>query len=76
MPTTPALQIQGLSKTFTGQRALIDVDLELQPGEVRALVGALPGIDWSKPLGAWSKDQIVHFLIKALQLLGSHLGML
>jgi ribose transport system ATP-binding protein len=39
MPTTPALQIQGLSKTFTGQRALIDVDLELQPGEVRALVG-------------------------------------
>ena len=39
MPETPALQIRGLSKTFTGQRALIDLDLELQPGEIRALVG-------------------------------------
>ena len=39
MPETPALQIRGLSKTFTGQRALIDVDLELEPGEIRALVG-------------------------------------
>ena len=39
MPETPALQIRGLSKTFTGQRALIDLDLELEPGEIRALVG-------------------------------------
>jgi ribose transport system ATP-binding protein len=39
MPQTPALHVKGLSKTFTGQRALIDVDLELQPGELRALVG-------------------------------------
>jgi ABC-type sugar transport system ATPase subunit len=39
MPETPALQIRGLSKTFPGQRALADVDLELQPGEIRALVG-------------------------------------
>ena len=38
MPT-PALHVRALSKTFTGQRALIDVDLELAPGEVRALVG-------------------------------------
>jgi ribose transport system ATP-binding protein len=39
MSNSPAVQIRGLSKTFTGQRALIDVDLEIQPGEVRALVG-------------------------------------
>ena len=39
MPQTAALQVRALSKTFTGQSALIDVDLELQPGEVRALVG-------------------------------------
>ena len=39
MPETPALQIRGLSKTFPGQRALADVDVELQPGEIRALVG-------------------------------------
>jgi ribose transport system ATP-binding protein len=39
MEPTPALQIRGLSKTFPGQRALADVDLDLQPGEIRALVG-------------------------------------
>jgi ribose transport system ATP-binding protein len=39
MSLTPALQVRALSKTFPGQRALIDVDLELQPGELRALVG-------------------------------------
>jgi ribose transport system ATP-binding protein len=39
MSETPALQVRGLSKTFPGQRALIDVDLEVRPGEVRALVG-------------------------------------
>lgn len=39
MAPTPALQIRNLAKTFPGQRALDGVDLELQPGEVRALVG-------------------------------------
>jgi ribose transport system ATP-binding protein len=39
MSPTPALEVRGLSKTFTGQRALVGVDLELQPGEIRALVG-------------------------------------
>lgn len=33
------LRIEHLSKTFPGQRALIDVDLTLAPGEVHALVG-------------------------------------
>jgi ribose transport system ATP-binding protein len=35
----PTLSIRGLSKTFQGQRALIDVDLDVEPGEIRALVG-------------------------------------
>jgi ABC-type sugar transport system ATPase subunit len=39
MSNVPALEVRGLSNTFTGQRALIDVDLEVQPGEIRALVG-------------------------------------
>jgi len=39
MSPTPALEIRGLSKTFPGQRALIEVDLQLRPGELRALVG-------------------------------------
>ena len=35
----PALRIVGLSKTFPGQRALDDVDLEIAAGEIHALVG-------------------------------------
>ncbi len=33
------LEIRGLSKTFPGQRALVDVDFEVRAGEVHALVG-------------------------------------
>jgi ribose transport system ATP-binding protein len=36
---TPALAVQGLSKTFPGTRALIDASIEIRPGEVHALVG-------------------------------------
>jgi ribose transport system ATP-binding protein len=35
----PAVEIRGLSKTFPGTRALVDVDLDVRPGEVHALVG-------------------------------------
>jgi ribose transport system ATP-binding protein len=36
---TAALRIEGLSKVFEGQRALADVDLEVAPGEIHALLG-------------------------------------
>jgi ribose transport system ATP-binding protein len=35
----PALRLRSLSKTFPGTRALVGVDLELEAGEIRALVG-------------------------------------
>jgi ribose transport system ATP-binding protein len=35
----PALRLRGLSKTFPGTRALVEVDLDLAPGEIHALVG-------------------------------------
>jgi ABC-type sugar transport system ATPase subunit len=35
----PTLRISGLSKTFPGTRALIDASLEIEPGEVHALIG-------------------------------------
>ena len=34
-----ALAVTSLSKTFEGQRALTDVDLDVRPGEIHALVG-------------------------------------
>ena len=34
-----ALRIEHLSKTFPGQSALVDVDLDVAAGEVHALVG-------------------------------------
>ena len=36
----PRLQVEHISKTFPGQRALTDVSLSLAPGEVRGLLGA------------------------------------
>ena len=35
----PALQLQGITKTFPGVRALTEVDLEVVAGEIHALVG-------------------------------------
>jgi ribose transport system ATP-binding protein len=38
-PEAPVLRIDSLSKTFAGTRALVDASLEIQPGEIHALVG-------------------------------------
>ena len=49
--------------------------LDPQPWDAGAVeqilpeLGALPGIDWSKPIGAWPKDQMVRFLLEALRLI-------
>lgn len=39
MGSFPALKIDGVSKTFSGTKALNRVSLEMQPGEIRGLVG-------------------------------------
>tara|TARA_B100000029_G_scaffold512989_1_gene611151 strand:- start:1032 stop:2576 length:1545 start_codon:yes stop_codon:yes gene_type:complete len=38
-PAVPLLQVRGVSKQFPGVLALDDVDLELNPGEVLAVIG-------------------------------------
>src|SRR5262249_40111104 len=50
--------------------------LDPQPwdaGAVAAVLGELadacPGLDWSKPLTAWPKDDIVEFLLRAMPLI-------
>ena len=35
----PILQLQGISKSFAGVNALVDVNFEVRPGEVHALLG-------------------------------------
>jgi ribose transport system ATP-binding protein len=70
-PRTEAtvLKIESLSKTFGGTRALIDVDLDIRPGEIHALVGqngsgkstlikTLAGYHHPDPGGrAWFEDE-------------------
>ena len=38
-PSTPMLELRGISKSFGSVRALVDVDFEVRGGEVMALVG-------------------------------------
>ena len=62
----PVLEVEGLSKTFTRTRALSDVSLTIDPGEVHALLGqngsgnatlikVLPGYHAPDP-GRWYPD--------------------
>ena len=38
-------------------------------GDLPGLADACAGLDWSKPLTAWSKGDIVEFLLKAMPLI-------
>lgn len=38
-PEVSAISVRGVSKTFAGTRALAGVDLDIRPGEIRALCG-------------------------------------
>lgn len=66
---------QATAQGWDVETTLRTTALDLQPWDYGAIVqvlpelGASPGIDWSKPLGAWPKSAIVHFLLQAMKLI-------
>jgi hypothetical protein len=67
---------EGMSPETTTTRM---TQYELQPWEAGVVASVLPqlgnisGLDWSKAIGAWSKDQITAFAWEAYQLIGTAL---
>jgi len=66
---------QATAEGWDVEETLRQTSLNPQPWDAGAIeqilpaVGALPGIDWTKPVSGWSKDQMVHFLLQALTLI-------
>ena len=62
---------QATAEGWDVEETLRQTSLNPQPWDAGAIeqmlpeVGALPGIDWTKPVSGWSKDQMVHFLLQA-----------
>jgi hypothetical protein len=67
---------QATAEGWDTEAALRLTALDPQPWDAGAVahvlpqLGQLPGFDWSKPIGAWPKDQMVRFLLKAMRLIG------
>jgi len=66
---------QATAEGWDVEETLRQTSLNPQPWDAGAIeqtlpdVGALPGIDWTKPVSGWSKDQMVDFLLQALTLI-------
>jgi hypothetical protein len=67
---------QATAEQLDVEQAIRLTALDPQPWDAGAVVAILPnladacsGLDWSKPLTAWPKDDIVEFLLKAMPLI-------
>ena len=66
---------QAIANGWDSELALRQTALTPEPWDAAAVeailpkLGELPGVDWSKPIGAWSKDAIVKFLTEATTLI-------
>jgi hypothetical protein len=66
---------QATSKGWDTEETLRQTSLDPEPWHAGAVVhvlpqlGALPGFEWDKPIGAWPKDAIVRFLLEAMKLI-------
>jgi hypothetical protein len=65
---------QATANGWNTDEALRITDLEPQPWDAGAVahvlpeIGSLPGLDWMKSIGSWSKDDMVRFLLEATRL--------
>jgi hypothetical protein len=67
---------QAAAENLDTERTIRMTALDPQPWHAGAVAAILPeladacsGLDWSKPLAAWPKDDIVGFLLKAMPLI-------
>jgi hypothetical protein len=65
---------QATAEGWDTEAALRQTGLDQEPWDAGAIasilpqLGAVPGIDWGKPIGSWPKDTMVRFLNEALRL--------
>ena len=66
---------QATAEGWDVEETLRRTSLDPQPWDAGAVeqilpqLGALPDFDWNKPIGAWSKDMMVRFLLEAMKLI-------
>jgi hypothetical protein len=67
---------QAATEQLDTEQTIRLIALDPQPWDAGAVAAILPdladacaGLDWSKPLTAWSKDDIIEFLLKAMPLI-------
>jgi hypothetical protein len=67
---------QAASEQLDTERTIRMTALDPQPWDAGAVAAILPdladacsGLDWSKPLTAWPRDDIIEFLLKAMPLI-------
>jgi hypothetical protein len=66
---------QATAEGWNTELALRLTSLDPQPWDAGAVASILPeiaelqGLDWSKPITAWPKDQMIRFLLEALKLM-------
>ena len=67
---------QAVSEQIDTEQLIRMTALDPEPWDAGAVAAILPdladacaGIDWSKPLAAWPKDDIIEFLLKAMPLI-------
>src|SRR5215813_2323432 len=67
---------QAAAEQLGTEQCIRMTSLDPQPWDAGAVAAILPdladacsGLDWSKPLGAWPKDDIIEFLLKAMPLI-------